>query len=534
MSSQTVIGFKHAFCGAVVCVALAGLSACGGGSGGGYGGGGGGGGGGDGWVMGTYQPSAHYAAQCQIPRTGTDPVSGKAYPDMQGTTLDENNWLRSWTNELYLWYREVPDQDPGLFSTTADYFKVLKTTATTSTGAPKDRFHFTYPTSQWEQMSQSGVDIGYGLTWVLVAAAPPRQVFAAYVWTGAAPTPAASAGVVRGDEVISIDGVDMINASDSASISTLNAGLSPSSAGESHTFVFQDPVTSAQSTVTLTAAAVTETPVPMVTPLSTATGAVGYILFNDHIATAEQELIAGIQQLKNANVTDLVLDLRYNGGGYLDIASELAYMIAGPGPTAGKGFDQQTWNDQHPSTNPVTGAPLTPTPFHTTSQGFSGPSGTALPYLGLARVFVLSSSHTCSASEAVINGLTGVNVQVIQIGQTTCGKPYGFYAQDNCGTTYFSIEFQGNNAQGFGAYTDGFSPQNSVTPTSAVLPGCSVADDFSHQLGDPAEGRLNAALGYRAGVACPTPPATSVAPLSRALSVSVRQAPWRENRIMRR
>ena len=41
-------------------------------------------------------------------------------------------------------------------------------------------------------------------------------------------------------------------------------------------------------------------------------------------------------------------------------------------------------------------------------------------------------------SEAIINGLDGVNVQVIQIGATTCGKPYGFYPQDNCGTTYFA------------------------------------------------------------------------------------------------
>ena len=53
----------------------------------------------------------------------------------------------------------------------------------------------------------------------------------------------------------------------------------------------------------------------------------GYIQFNDHIATAETPLINAINLLKNANVTDLILDLRYNGGGYLDIASEIAYMI---------------------------------------------------------------------------------------------------------------------------------------------------------------------------------------------------------------
>jgi carboxyl-terminal processing protease len=526
MPFQPAVRLKRASWAGVICLALSGLCACGGG-------GGASSPPATGWTAGVFQPSAHYKAQCQIPRSGTDPGTGMAYPDAQGTTLDENNWLRSWTNELYLWYREVPDQDPSLYSSTAAYFKILKTSATTSSGNPKDRFHFTYPTSQWEQMSQSGVDIGYGLTWDLVVSTPPRQAFAAYVWPGGA---AAAAGVVRGDEILSIDGVDMINANDSASINTLNAGLSPSSVGESHTFFFQNVATSATATVTLTAAAVTETPVPLVAILATTTTPVGYILFNDHIATSEQELINAITQLQAAHVTDLVLDLRYNGGGYLDIASELAYMIAGPAPTAGKAFDQQTFNDQHPSTNPVTGQALAPTPFHTTSQGFSGPSGTSLPFLGLSRVFVLSGSRTCSASEAVINGLNGVNVQVIQIGQTTCGKPYGFYPQDNCGTTYFSIEFQGNNAQGFGAYTDGFSPQNSVSVTSATLPGCSVADDFSHQLGDQMEGRLNAALGYRSGGAasCPAPAAVSSAPRAGVTGAIVHLAPWRENRIMRR
>jgi C-terminal processing protease CtpA/Prc len=399
----------------------------------------------------------------------------------------------------------------------------------TSTGADKDRFHFTEVTSSYEGSSQAGIDVGYGLNWALVSSVPPRQVYIADVWPG---TPAASAGLIRGDEVLSIDGVDMINSDDQASINTLNAGLNPASVGESHTFVLKDPVTAATSTVTLQGAQVTETPVPVVTTLQTSNGLVGYVLFNDHIATAEQELITGFNQLKAAGVTDLVLDIRYNGGGYLDIASELAYMIAGPVPTNGKPFDQITFNAKYPSTNPVTGQPLTPTPFHTTTQGFSVASGTALPYLGLTRVYVLTGANTCSASEAVINGLTGVNVQVIQVGSTTCGKPYGFYPQDDCGTTYFSIQFQGDNAAGFGSYSDGFSPQNSVQPTNATLPGCSVADDFTHQLGDPAEGILAAALAYRVVASCPAPTGSGPPSLAAA-HLMVHRSILRENLILR-
>ena len=157
-------------------------------------------------------------------------------------------------------------------------------------------------------------------------------------------------------------------------------------------FTILDPGSSTSRMVTLQATDETETPVPLVSTIPTGSGTVGYILFNSHIATSEQELIDAITQLKTAAVTDLVLDIRYNGGGYLDIASELAYMVAGPGPTAGATFQKQTFNSKNPSTNPVTGDALTPTPFHTTSQGFSGPSGVNLPYLGLPRVFVLTRS----------------------------------------------------------------------------------------------------------------------------------------------
>ena len=81
------------------------------------------------WTQNVFKPSSSFAAQCAAPRSGTDPGTGKPYPDVQGSTLTENNWLRSWTNELYLWYNEVTDVDPSLYST-SDYFNKLKTTQT--------------------------------------------------------------------------------------------------------------------------------------------------------------------------------------------------------------------------------------------------------------------------------------------------------------------------------------------------------------------------------------------------------------------
>jgi hypothetical protein len=216
-------------------------------------------------------------------------------------------------------------------------------------------------------------------------------------------------------------------------------------------------------------------------------------------------------------------------------------MIAGGGRTTGQTFERLVFNDKYQNTNPFTGAPLAPTPFHTTTKGFDVTPGTPLPTLNLNRVYVITSSNTCSASESIMNGLRGVGVEVYQIGSTTCGKPYGFYPQGNCGTTYFSIQFQGLNAQGFGNYPDGFAPQNSTGFSSVELNGCSVADDFGRALGDTLEGRLQAALNFRASNNQVCPAATGSSPdtvmkpsqvLSAADGVAPK-SPARENRILR-
>jgi len=300
----------------------------------------------------------------------------------------------------------------------------------------------------------------------------------------------------------------------------------------------------APRTVTLVSGSITETPVQNVKTLSTAAGdLVGYMLFNDHIATAESELVAAFSQLKSAGVRDLILDIRYNGGGFLDIASEVAYMIAGPTLTAGQTFELDQFNSKNPTVNPVTQSAITPLGFHATTQGFSTPppAGQALPTLNLPRVFVLTTGSTCSASESIINSLQGVNVQVIQIGSTTCGKPYGFYPTDNCAVTYFSIQFQSVNAKGFGNYPDGFTPHNTVATQGVLVPGCSVADDFAHSLGDPAEGLLASALSYRANGVCPLPPSSVQPPpqlqagayVPPAANGVVIKSFWRQNRIYR-
>jgi hypothetical protein len=502
---------------------------------GGCGGGGDGGGGGgalpppaSGWVAGSFLPAASFAGKCVSPRSGTNPSGGI---DIQGTALDENNWLRSWSNDLYLWYDEIVDRDPGLHATPA-YFDLLKTNATTPSGAPKDRFHFTYRTSDWLALVQSGTEAGYGAVWSVVASFPPRRVVVAYTHPDS-PASAPTANLQRGEEVVAVDGVDVVNSNTQVEVDTFVAGLFPDDLAETHSFTLRNPQTGSQRTVTLQSATVTLDPVQNASVLPTITGKVGYVQFNDHLPIAEQELIDTFAMFAAQDIVDLVLDLRYNGGGSLGIASEVAHMIAGEVRTAGQPFERIVFNDKHTTNNPLTGGPLTPVPFFNASS-----TGQPLPALNLSRVFVLTGSTTCSASESIINGLRGVGVEVIQIGSTTCGKPYGFFPEDNCGTTYFTIQLQGVNAAGFGDYGDGFSPQNALGSRGEPLPGCSVRDDFTRALGDPDEERLAAALQYRQSQMCPSPTGVSPPGLTKPFGAAapaiaeggVVKSPWLMNR----
>ena len=81
-----------------------------------------------------FLPFQNFEQMCENPRSGFD-SRGSAFPDLQGTTADENNWIRAWSHELYLWYNEILDVDPESLPTD-DYFDQMKTFQTTPSGEP--------------------------------------------------------------------------------------------------------------------------------------------------------------------------------------------------------------------------------------------------------------------------------------------------------------------------------------------------------------------------------------------------------------
>ncbi len=428
-------------------------------------------------------------------------------------------------DETYLWYQDVPAVDASTFTLASNgnsviktldaYFQALKTKKITASGKLVDQFSFTVSTADL-QNQQSGVASGYGFRRSSSSSLPPRVMRILYVEQG---SPAQLAGMQRGDTITSIDGVD-INDVTSAGVAVLNAGLVPSVPNKSTSFGLLAPNTSVPRVVTMTSSqSITVNPVALSKVLTDGVNNVGYLVLNSFgVDSAEKQLIDAVTQFKAANINEMVIDLRYNGGGYLDIANELTWMI-GDTNLAGKTFEKLSCNDK----NPLSFCNQT-SAFQQVSLGFSAAPNQPLPQLKLKRVFVLTSGSTCSASESVINSLSPF-MQVVRIGNTTCGKPYGFSYKDNCGTSYAAMQFKGVNSVGFGDYADGFAPS------------CAVADDLNHQRGDPAELMLAGALNYVRTGACPAATSASEKHATSSLlqgSFTMERSPAEEVRLLGR
>jgi carboxyl-terminal processing protease len=516
-----------------VLAATAVVAACGGGGGGGGSSTPSGGGGASSssssssttaWVSGVFQAAGTFKDKCQTVRTGVD-IEGNAYPDKAGTALDEKNWLRSWTHETYLWNTEVTDTNPNNSSTRVQYFDTLKTLAKTTSGKDKDDFHFSEPTAEYLARRNSAATASYGAEFAILSGTVPRDVRVVFTDPGT-PADAMDGGqkkLIRGTRILTVNGIDLVNGgATQAEIDILNNTLFPATAGVTATLVVRDPGASTNRTVVLVSQNLVSKPVNRTRILTDGSGnKTGYILFNTFSPfSSENDIVTAMQSMKDQGVKDLVLDLRYNGGGLLAVASQLSYMVAGDARTTGKTFEKLKFNSAAGTLNPITGGTNTPTPFYKTGLGFTVANGTALPALNLPRVFVLTTESTCSASEAVINGLRGVGVEVILVGGKTCGKPYGFYPQDNCGETYYTVQFQGVNEVGFGDYADGFVPANSTDAYGVKIAGCVVADDFGHELGDANEGLLKAAITYGTNGTCPAVVTTAVGSSRSAIGAS--------------
>ena len=388
---------------------------------------------------------------------------------------DQRQWIRSVMADQYLWNTQLGTPNDAATSLPSYFDSLLY--------KPTDRYSFTQGTTEFNQLFTEGKRTGYGysMTWTDAAHTQARLLFTEPL------SPIHAAGARRGDTIISINGLTP---------EQIYAGLLPtvSTAGVDRTFVLRS-VAGVTRTFTVTSAEFSLSPVLLSTtfdtPLGSGSARVGYLAYQEFVTSSEAALGSAIAAFASAGVSEVVLDLRYNGGGSVNTSRKLASLLAGPA-VDGQVFARLDFNALHPEKT---------VNYRFTSSLASLP---AAPLAGLSRVFIIASPSTASASELVINGLKPF-VTVVQIGGTTYGKPYGFEPVSGCGTTYSAVNFRSVNALGAGAYDNG------------IAPTCSVADDLDHALGDQTEGRLAAALSYIRTGACPAG-ASSLQTLAQAVA----------------
>ncbi|MGE5864947.1 MAG: S41 family peptidase [Rhizobacter sp.] len=371
---------------------------------------------------------------------------------------DDKRWLQAYMGENYFWAGRSPVAAPDDYADVDAYLDALRFKG--DADEPADRFSYIDTRASFDQFFVEGRTLGYGVSVNGVEGTLPLKI--RYVDPE---SPAAAAGLRRGDTVVAANGTPAAQLVASKDFSV----LSPSRENEVLTLDVESGGVARK--VPLTSTTYKLVPVTATSVFTLANGSkAGYLSLKDFITQAETPLAESIAQIRQAGATELILDLRYNGGGRVSTAAQLGSLVTGA-THAGKLFTQLVFNPRRQSLN--------------SNYWLQNRPGPAFP-----RVVVLTGSRTCSASEMVVNGLKPY-AEVVTIGGTSCGKPVGFTPQDWCDNVYSIVNFESLNANGQGRYYNGL-------PLT-----CPVSDDFNRDLGDPAETLTAAAIGYLQTGACP-------------------------------
>ncbi|MCG6927603.1 MAG: peptidase [Acidobacteria bacterium] len=363
-------------------------------------------------------------------------------------TLGQVNFVRDTLQEWYLWYQQLPDPDPAGFDSPEAYLQAVRY-------LPRDS-SFSYIGSQaaTDAFYSDSQFIGIGLSFRQTGTTELRV---SQVFPGG---PAAAAGLARGDYMLTIDGRSVAALLQSGQ---LNDALGPAEIGFSLTLGWRSPG-GPEREATVTKRLVTIPTVSATRVFDNGGSRAGYIFFRNFVTPSTEALNRAFDRLRADGATDLVLDLRYNGGGLVSVAQHLASLIGGEG-TAGRIFVKFRHNDKKTANDE-------------TVSFESKPNALDLP-----RLVVIATGSSASASELVINSLRPfMNVTVV--GARTFGKPVGQYGFDFCEKVLFPVAFATENAEGEADYFNGI-PAN-----------CAAPDDLNRQIADPGEGSLAEALQF--------------------------------------
>ncbi|MEM7562462.1 MAG: S41 family peptidase [Pseudomonadota bacterium] len=348
----------------------------------------------------------------------------------------------------YYWYQRVPtDVNYNAYSSPGALLNYLRYDTL-------DRFSYITSQSAFDNLFNNGTYVGYGFGYNVDSGGKAGILF---VYNQ---SPAGLAGMERGDEILQVNGQSV------ASIIAADSWNDIFSAGDSGTLLtleLRRKSSGLVETVQIAKGVVTINTVLHSEVIASGPKTIGYLVFSSFLNTSLAELDPVFTQFNAAGVDELILDLRYNGGGSISVARDLASYIKSTLSSNNDLYVQLRHNDKRQSNN--------------FNYNFKPESNS----LNLTDLTVITTDLTCSASEQVISALRPFLNQVTVVGGTTCGKPVGQSADNFCDSTLLAVNFGSFNANGEGDYFSG------------IAADCSAVDDFDVSFGDVTEPMLSAA-----------------------------------------
>ncbi|NJW52756.1 S41 family peptidase [Salinimicrobium oceani] len=408
--------------------------------------------------------------------------------------LEIKNFIWRAMNDMYLYKAEVPALADDRFEDQAALDNFLRGFST-----PEDLFYdgllanhdeFSFLVEDYRQLEKSldGINLSNGMQFGLIRYTENSSEVLGYVRYVLPNTSAEAQGIRRGDLFNSVDGEQLMvdNFSRLLEPSTYTIGLAQLNGNE---------IVPTGETITLQKSEYTSNPVFIAKTLSTSKGKVGYLMYNAFTGNFDAVLNATFGMFKAEGIVDLIVDLRYNGGGSVETANDLASMITGQ--YNGEIFYKEQWNDDYQAFLETTAPESLVNRFNNRIN-----TGATINSLGLTRVYFITTLRTASASELLINGLKPY-IEVVQVGERTTGKFQAsttLYDSPNFRRTGASLDhtyavqpliYKTLNAAGVTDYVNG------------LLPDVEINEDVRQLgvLGDPSEPLLAATINIIEGKA---------------------------------
>ncbi len=366
----------------------------------------------------------------------------------------QKEWAYDAMLDYYLFYDQVPIVDPLTFDSADDVVRSLRF-------EERDFFSTVSSAATSSLLFDEGRSFGLGYGVLQDSNNVPHIVLVHD------DSPFGLAGVERGDIILSVDGIDWDDQELSTNFRARVIGTPDNPSTARWKFQKRDSGEEVEIDITATEYGINSVLEYDTYSIDSLPSKVGYLAFDMFLNTSRSELDEAFAEFSNENIGELVLDLRYNGGGRVSIATHLASSIANSN-LAGETLYEYRYNDKFTNLN--------------RSLNFSSGVGE----LNLNRVVILTTGRTASASEIVIAGLQP-HLNVVTIGDTSSGKPFISTPVDRCNERLNIMEAEGFNA-------------SDVSVAGGVAATCFAPDDLTQDFGQNADGQfegfLNAAINY--------------------------------------